>query len=558
MRIHSEQDILDPVIRKQIIDEILGSENQKRKDEAYRRYLSNKDQTDKFVIKMLLNQFDQSTVEQMAYSVSNVSIIRKVIDKLARVYNNGVTREVEGDEADTEKIQQLEDLLDFNTKLKTINKYLKLNRNTVCYVKPCVDVDMNGLEVYSPKLLPLSPHLYDVVEQVSDRTKPMVYILSNYEVKNQVSVSLDASKEGRSINNPQPVAKGDGSDQGIADAKEDEDVDNRTFIFWTNNYHFTCNSKGAILINGMPHYTVMEEEIENPIGEMPFINFAIDQDNSFWAEGGKDLVDGGVLVNCMLTNMNHIAVTQGYGQFYMKGKNLPRNVLLGPDKAIVLEHEEGEPVPEIGYLSSNPPLSDLRQIIEMQTALILTSNNLSTSGVSTQLNGNNSAASGISMIIDKSESQEDVNDQQQVFMDNEPDIWRVISKWIALYDSQGSLSDEFKGLALGEDFEENFILKFGKPQTILSETEQLSNLEKRKDLGLNTMVDLMQKDQPELDDEQAINKLEEIRLEKESRMAMAIGPMTSSDNEDKDADADISEEDEGDDEDDKQQLGLFE
>ena len=415
MRIRNERDLLNPSVRKQIIDEILGSENQKRKDEAYRRYLSNKDQTDKFVIEMLLGLFDQSTVENMAYSVTNVSLVRKVIDKLARVYNNGVTREVENDVADTEKIQELEDLLEFNTKLKTVNKYLKLNRNTVCYIKPCVEIDSFDNSIYKPKLLPLSPHLYDAIEQSSDRTKPMVYVLSNYEVRDKRAVSLEPAKEGRTINTPQPTPKGDGSDQAIADLKEDESTDDREFIFWSDSYHFTCNVKGAVILNGMPREDVLEEEIENPIGEMPFVNFAIDQDNSFWAEGGKDLVDGGVLINSMLSNINHIAIVQGYGQFYMKGKDLPRNVLLGPDKAIVLEYEEGEPVPEIGFLSSSPPLAELRQIVEMQTALVLTTNNLSTSGVSTQLNGSNSAASGISMIIDKSESQEDVNDQQQVF-----------------------------------------------------------------------------------------------------------------------------------------------
>ena len=108
MRIKNEQDILKIEVRKTIIDEIKGSENQARKHEAYKRYLCYKDKTKDFVIEQLLRQFDQSTVEEMQYCVSNISFVRKIIDKLARVYNNGVMREIVGDEPATENLHALE------------------------------------------------------------------------------------------------------------------------------------------------------------------------------------------------------------------------------------------------------------------------------------------------------------------------------------------------------------------------------------------------------------------------------------------------------------------
>ena len=76
----------------------------------------------------------------------------------------------------------------------------------------------------------------------------------------------------------------------------------------------------------------------------------------------------------------------------------------------------------------------------------------------------------------------------------------------------------------------------------------MTNIEKRKDLGLNTMIDLIQKDQPELDDEQAKNKLEEIRSEKEERMANAVITVPPPAEDD---DGDISKEDEGDEQNDQ-------
>ena len=59
----------------------------------------------------------------------------------------------------------------------------------------------------------------------------------------------------------------------------------------------------------------------------------------------------------------------------------------------------------------------------MYIALYLTTNNLSTSGVSTQLSGGNTLPSGVALILDKAESLEDVQDQRQVFIDKEPDIF---------------------------------------------------------------------------------------------------------------------------------------
>lgn len=549
MRIKSDIELLDIDVRKQIIEEILSRENQTRKDEAYRRHLCNKDQTDRFVTEMLLKQFDSSTVEQMQYSISNISIAKKIINKLAKVYSHGVERGITGSESETEKLQQLADLLKADTKLKTTNKYLKLQRNTLAYVKPCEFVK-DGETKFKLKLIPLSPHLYDVVENYNDREEPMAVILSNYEETKVERVAVEAQKEGRVINQPLPTPKGNAVDEVIADPKEDENADHKTFIFWSDNYHFTCNKKGEFLDkDGMLVYSLGDSEIENPIGELPFEDLAIDRDNSYWAQGGKDLIDGCVLVNSMISNLNHIAVTQGYGQFWMSGTDLPRTVLTGPDKAIILEYQEGDPAPQLGYVSASPSLNEIRQGIEMYIALLLTVNNLSTSGVATQLTGS-VAASGIALIIDKSESQEDVQDQQQVFVDAEPGIFRKASKWIDVLASDNSLAEEFKGLSLADGFESNYEVVFGKPQTIISEQEQLANIEKRKDLGLDTMVDLMKKDKPGLSDEQALAKLLEVQKEKLERMQEAVENAIdmggdNPDNED-DEDVDNDKEDESD------------
>lgn len=501
MQIQKEADILNPIVRKAIIDDIKGSENQDRKYECYKRYLCYRDQTDAFVREQLLKQFDRNTVDEMAYCIANISIVRKIIDKLARVYNSGVARSVDEDDFATEQMNQIAKELDFNSEIKKLNKFLKLQKNAAFYVKPC-PVDQNGSEPkYTLRLEPLNPYLYDVVEYEYDRRRPMVYILSDFDYGQELYTTNDAATVGRSS---QPVAQGlpqgNGKDELIADSPDDAKTE--TFIWWSDNYHFTTDGTGKII----------SESTENPIKMLPFVNFSIDQDGQFWARGGDDLINGAILVNSVLTHNQHIAISQGYGQFWMSGKNLPRNIKMGPTKAILMEHEEGEPQPNLGFASANPPLDQLRSLVESYIALLLTTNNLSTSAVASQLGQNNMAPSGIAMMIDKAESREDIDDQRQVFLDNEPTIWEIIRRWLEVY--RDALVDNLKPLSIPEGFE--LSIKFHDSPVVVSEAEKLANLKLRKELGLDRMIDLIMKDNPDLTLQQAEERLKELM---ENKMA---------------------------------------
>ena len=265
MRIKSESELLDLDVRKAIIEEIKGSENQERKREAYKRYLCFKDKTKIFVIEQLLKQFDMSTVQEMLYCVSNISFTRKIIDKLARVYNNGVKREIAGNEQLEENVKKLEKALDFNSQIRAANKFLKLQKNLAVYVKPCPVNSLDNGEKYTVKIEPMNPYLYDVVEDYNDRTKPMAYILSDFEYNPVNSYTGDVAFAGRSSSgNGISNKEGNGKDEKIADNPDDAKI--CQFVWWSDNFHFTTNEKGEIT----------SESVENPIKELPFENFAIE------------------------------------------------------------------------------------------------------------------------------------------------------------------------------------------------------------------------------------------------------------------------------------------
>lgn len=511
MRIKTESQLLDPAIRARIIEEIESRENQTRKWQAYKRYQCYKDKTNHYVVEALLRQFDANTVEEMRYALSNISIVKKVIDKLARVYSNGVERSVTGSKEDTKKIKDIEKLLDVNTALKKTNRFLKLEKNVDLFIKPCPVPNFDGTETkWGVKLEALLPYLYDVVEDHYDRTKGLCVILSDYTPPGTSLAQFD----GRRAPIPlvavpeQNANVADGKDQIIADKASDQKNNTvngeKTYVFWSKNLHFTCNSKGEIIADPQ------NPENKNPLGVFNHINFAIDQDGAFWAEGGDDLIDGAILINALITHTNHVGTVQGYGQFYITGEELPRSIKVGPTKAIIAEYKLGEQAePKMGFLNANPQLDSLRSLIEMYIALFLTTNNLSTSGVSTQLSDSGSLPSGIALIIDKAESLEDVQDQRQVFIDKESDIFEAINAVLATFGDE-NLIEELKGLELSKDFKKNFSVKFNDPTPIMSEKEKLENLKLRKDLGIDTMLSLLMKDDPTLDEKQAEEKLKKL------------------------------------------------
>lgn len=572
MRLKKQDEILDIAVRKKIIEEIEMPENKRRKDQAYMRYQMYKDRTDRFVLELLLKQFDQSTVEEMFYALSNVSLVRKVIDKLAKVYNHGVDRNIlingESSEEETEKLETLQELLQFDSRMKQANRLVKLHRNLAFYIKPCPYYDDDGNELNRVRLTPMSPYLYDVIEEYYDRTKPMCYVLSNYEQSRLYASVIDPGTHQNLKNNPMlfqnrassTLSAGNKMDESIADKKEDEDADkkHKEYVWWSNNYHFTTDQTGAIINES----GLEDSQTENPIGMMPFVNFAIDQEGSFWAEGGDDLITAGLNANSMITNINHIGVTQGYGQFWMSGKDLPATVKTGPSKIIKMEQEEGEPTPQVGFASANPPLDQLRNQVEFTIALALTTNNLSTSGVSGQLGANQSFASGISLMIDKAESLEDMKEQRQIFIDNEQEIWEIITKWLEVFQENGSLDPDYEDLSLSEGFEVS--LEFVEPGAIASESEKLDNIQKRKDLGLNTMRELIKKDQPGLSDEQIEEKLKQIEEEKKKRLetfgpigenGQNANPFANRDDQDDKEEKDEDEPEDGDSEENKRDQG---
>lgn len=560
-RLRYEDELLNISRRQTIIAEIKGSEEQARRQEAWDKYKTLKDESKDLVRKKLSDLFSASTVKRMEPSLSNISIAKKIINKLARVYSYGVSRSIGEDEIETDKLDFHIKHSKANQKFKTQNTNTKYHKTAGMFIKPIIEQkNADGDMIGYPTLVPMDPYLYSVVEHHSDRSRAMAYILSdffasspeNYSAINPGNVSHqkdlpDGNKLSQSF---------DSKDQAIADSEEDKMAEDKsTYIFWSTNYHFTCNAKGEF-VNPRDHDMIIDittpdgfEKILNPIGAMTWVDFNEDQNDQYWSKGGKDLLDGHMIINCYITNLLHIGIIQGYGQLIMTGSNLPSVVEVGPDIAIKLEYNKDEdPTPTVQFIQPGSMLAELRSNLEMYLALLLTTNNLSTTGIATQLASVMNAASGIALAIDKSESQEDVQDQQQIFIDGEPQVWSVYNKWLVYFSQRGWLPENLQDKVMNQDMlEKEFHMEFGTPRVITSETEKLTNIEKRIALDLNTQVELIMKDRPGITRDQAEEILKSILEEKIEKQSQQISKMAENATDKKEDEPIIEDEKENDD-----------
>lgn len=511
MQIFNENELLDQNFRLSVIQEIEGQENQARKQESFKRWEVLKDRAKKYIIDMLLNEMDEETVREMEGRASNINLFKKVISKKARVYKTAPERTLQSGNED--QFVMMQDLINLNSTMKKTNRYLEAFRNCLVYIRPykCHDESRSdGEPVYKYHVKILPPHMYDVIEDEQDNEMARAYILSDFSPK---TIQTEVYSQLRGRTGPtNSFRDGDDKNQIIADSPADKDQPEKHYIFWSNDYHFTCDEKGQLV------GVVDETDLINQIGELPFVDLAKDRDGSYWSVGGEDLIEGSLLTNMLLTDYNFIQKIQGMGIFYMFGKNVPKKYKVGPNRGITMQVEDGDPTPQIGFASANPNLTELREGIAAQIALLLSTNDLGMNSVSVKLDGSN-FQSGIQELIQHSEPLNAIEDDQQIFLDNEQDIVRIASKWHNYFLEKKLLHSDFAQYGSMDDFD--YKLSFPKPEQYQPEKQRLETYKMKKDLGIADEVLILMEDKG-LTEQEAEQEILAIQERKNKKMARVL------------------------------------
>ncbi len=507
-----ESDILNEAFRKAVIAEITrGEEARARKEEHERREQVYKDGTREYAARLVQLEMGNAAVLEMQHRIPNISITKKIVNKKARVYKDTPVRKAVN-EVDQPKLDAIAKYLKLDSWGKKINRKVELHQNMEVRVLPYenkAELDSKGTPTWDIKLALFHAGRYDVIEDPNDPTTPLAVILSYVDLgggllRDYRSTDSTATK----------IAEPEGGQARAAAI----DPKKQRFVWWSKNYHFTTDEAGKIIGEG----TLSPEDGKNPFGTNAFIPYSKDQGEGYWTNGGDGLAGNAILINLLLGDLNFSAKYQGTGLGYIICENPPTEVRMGANRFIKIPQKEGETKAQVGFASPDPKLQEAMSIIEQQLAFFLTTEGLEAGAITGKLDATN-VTSGIHAVIEKSEPVAAVEDDQQLYRDQEPKLVQTVCTMVeALRRMNLPLCKELAEINLPAELP--YALSFSSAKPTLSESERVDVVSKKQKLGLYLDKELLQELHPELDEKAVDEKLKALTEEKKAKAALAPAP----------------------------------
>lgn len=466
--------------RKEILDEILGEENVKRKRESFKRSeVYNKRQAP-FIKARLEEEFDAETIRDMRKFLS-INITKRVTDKMASIYAKSPERVFIGEDEKslsddvTKAIGEIYAKANVNQKLKVANRILKYQNQCVLQVIP--QRGTIGVRVYQP-------HQIDVIPMDGDPETPFAYITSAYQ-------RSDSMKSG------------DGRDQGIADRNDGQaERKKMRFVWWSAEHNF--------ITDGLGNFVGDEgESIENPIEELPFIDVSDEKENEFWVRAGNSIVDFALDFAVIVSDTTNINRLQGYAQGWIKSK-APIALRVGPERFVHLPLVEGDTTQaDMGYASPNPDMQASLDLMDRLLNYFLTQEGVDPKVVNSK-GDSKTFTSGLDRFLSMLESFEASQDDLEKFVAIEAQVFALICKWLkAFYGTTNAPLEVKASVPDGASVQVNFV----KPEIVQSQKEIQESALSRVEAGIDSEV-MAVMDIHGMTEEQAIEHIKKVKEHK--------------------------------------------
>lgn len=494
---------------REIIAQIKDQSEVTRRAMQKRRHDIYKDDGKKFLLEQIEREFGKASEAEMR--LAPVNILKKIVNKKSSIYKQPPTRKCVLD-SDQVLVDYYVEELEFNQQMQKWNRYYNLFSNAVAYAVP------SGSEI---KLRIIPPYLYSIIPNGFDPCKIEGYIFSAFTEYGSVTPSNDqAPATGKeSYSRESSIATGE---EIIDSQKRTGILQERNYIFWIGNEHFTTDENGQKLFLN-PENTD-PSQFENPIGELPVINLAKDRDYESWATQGSDLIDLCVAFQLGWSDLLTVAKHQGFSILTMSGFEEPKKLTIGINRILWQKlNAEGGAQPSAQFIQPGSPLEQYNSILMDLLGLILTSNDMNPGTISGNSNASENITSGFARLIQMSDAIEAVEQDKPIMRDAEKSLWEVIAKWHNFMLDQGVLEPEAAALGkFSEDFQ--IAIQYQDLKPIESETDRLNAVKQLNDLGLVTRADMLKKLYPDMSDEEIQGKLEQIDKEKQSNVDKFLAP----------------------------------
>lgn len=488
---------------RRIVMEIDNEQNRKRRRDAWVANQCLEGNQREYVEKRLSDLYPKSWDK---FRIGDISIVKKINDKQAKSYKNQPIRLANTDK-ETQELNTIYKDFKFHRGLREFDSIYNLHKYA-CLWLTWQNPEERDEEEGAYILHALHPYEFDLVrDQVSG--EPIVFIM-NYP---DITVTRHA---GRS----------DGQEQTISESQSDTSAVTRVYRMWTKDSFVKVQIKKA---RGHGNESkelmsvVFEEVKDNPIGMLPIVYLQRDSaiDYPITSNIAKQSIDW----NVSFSDLKTAAATQGHGQLVVKhamGMKM-KDMHMGQHTAITLPQptKPDSPQTDANYINANPDLVGQLEVLKFDIANILDDQGVKAKG--TIEGGPERFASGFDRLIAEADVQDVVEDNQSIYSQElEPGLFYVLKAY-----EEAMNKPTFSGT---EDIE----VYFQKPKVLISDKETLENIQKREELGLILPHEKHMIMNPNLSDEEAMRREEEIRayqMKKMEEMGMLIGSEEDTDEE---------------------------
>lgn len=235
----------------------------------------------------------------------------------------------------------------------------------------------------------------------------------------------------------------------------------------------------------------------NPVGIIPQTYIQRSR-NLLVPKADSDLLQMGLLLPCMIANLNYAAHMQGHSIIY--GIDIDStNLELNPDSFWNLSSSVGGVRPELGTIKPSVDITEVMGAISAQLQLWFESRGIRPGEAS----GNQNSLSGISMMIKEMDATNDVKDQLKYFKAGEYDFWNKLSIQHNYWADQGMIDLPKFSLGFAPSIEFQEMKAYEDKDKIIDQQIKLVNelLTSRKRARQVVHKDLSQEDIDQIEQE---------------------------------------------------------
>lgn len=455
-------------------------------------YQLHEGQVRSFVEKSLASEMlSKSALKRAIQRIPSINIPRKVTDKLSKVYSESPIR---FSQVDQELLNEYTHIMDLNAAMAHANKLSNLNKRA-------------ALELYThqgkQQVRVLAAHQFFVYsDNPMQPNIPTVFVkLLGTEWKQQGPIANDRGKR-------------------FTDQEQVRQV--QIFACYSDQEFMIMDSEGDIRTDKMQ--AMGATSLINPFGVIPFV-YINKSPIELMPYPNQTAFDMGILIPKLLTDLNYAAQFMSHSVIYIKNVAVGDGALeINPDAILDLGDTgpNGEQ-PEIGTIAPTVQIENSLRLIEFELSAYLNTEGVKTGGIGKL--ETETAASGISKIVDESDASEARKEQTELFRQVEKEFWTKFSKMQQLWAITGLVD---KRETFSPDLIEGFSIKFADIKPLETEKEKYDKIRVARELRLMSRKQALREIYPNLSEEELAVRLDEIEQEltddKEKMMAMGLTP----------------------------------